>query len=188
MGSEIEVLSGEVEKLNIENQTPGKWLDEVIDKCIDASVWKPLKEVILDDSKPFPVSGIRSVEIAEWAVANGLPLGGRVAKILVRNGVIEVVEYLCSKGLEWSSVVLAAFETEGSIETVRWLHRNGHWMQSGFFSNDLDVCAKAVHYNRVDIFKWAVNEGFKYTWGTRFHACMSNDPVMRDFGNSLPRV
>ena len=188
MGSEIEVLSGEVEKLNIEYETPGKWPDEVIDKCIDASVWKPFKGSILGNSKTIVMAGISTVEIAEWAISKGMPLGLKVARIMVQKGYTEVLEYLCSKGLDSFWVVFATFHEQGSMETVLWLHGNGLFLSSGFFASDVDVCSKAVHYNRVDILEWAVKQGCKYTWGTRFHACMSPDPKMREFGNSLPRV
>ena len=193
MDSQIEAMSAAVKALSIADDTVGEWPMEVIEKCIDASVWAPFKGVILGNSKTILIAGISTVEIAKWAISKGLlsrrvSLDDYVARIMVQKGYIEVLEYLCSKGLDLFWVVSAAFNEQGSMETVRWLHGNGLFMSSGFFKSNEDVCWTAVYYNRVDILEWAVKQGFKYTFDMPAYLRLSRDPKMREFANRIHRV
>ena len=183
----VEFVCGESKALNAD-ETIRVWPTEVIEKVIDASVWKHFKEAIFDRKSTFKMSEIRTVEIAEWAVANSLELDSRVAKIMVSKGYVDVLEYLCSKGLSWYCVVLETFRTEGSVEIVEWLYVNGHLFKGGFIIDETYVYVTAVVFNRVDICKWAFSKGLRYTWATRGRARRSNDPEIREWGLSLPMV
>ena len=187
MDSQIEAMSAAVKALSIADDTVGEWPMEVIEKCIDASVWAPFKGVILGNSKTILIAGISTVEIAKWAISKGLlsrrvSLDDYVARIMVQKGYIEVLEYLCSEGLHPWWVVSAAFMEPGSMETVRWLYKKRLLMSTSFVTSYEDVCWKAAYSNRLDILEWAVKEGFEYKVSVRIHLRLSPDPKARELG------
>ncbi len=178
-------MSAYGKKLNSVDDVLRKLPTEVIELCIDASVWKPFKGAILGNANTVPVSGITTVEIAEWAVANGLPLDARVSAVMIREGHNEVLEFLCSRGLNWYGVVWMAFEKK-NFRMFQWLYYNGHLFKGGFLNDEFDVCQRAVDFDRVDICNWAIQEGFKCNFDTFCTALDSPNPEIRDWAVRIP--
>jgi hypothetical protein len=192
MDSQIEAMSAAVETLNIADDTVGEWPMEVIEKCIDASIWKDFKDIIFGSKRLPKVSEIKTIEIAQWAVENGLELELRgfgkdadLVSILVEKGYVDVLEYLYSKGLIGVHIiVIIAFKTEGSMEIIKWLHATG--MMWKYFSDQSEVYHTAIRLWRVDICKWAFSEKILYSWETYQMARSCPLPKIREWGMSLP--
>lgn len=207
MDSKIEVLSAEVEALNMVDETFGELGMDLIHQILDVSVWKGLKGFICCDRKKIPVSDITTVEVAKWAVENGLSITANnrevVADILVGMGSVEVLEYFLDKGLAVSLIVKTVFcgsSTregnmknidcgDGAVKTIQWLYEKGLLFRGPLitWSDESDVCHKAVINGRVAVLVWAaIINGFHYKQETAWEAWkMSQDPDMQDVGKYL---